>query len=74
MRIVIENSVRRQIFRVAEWFCEQECLDHHTASIEAETEKALLLDFGDRQVWVPRSLITVYDAPKELKKWQENEI
>ena len=69
MRIVIENSVRRQIFRVAEWFCEQESLDRHTASIEAETEKALLLDFGDRQVWVPRSLITVYDAPKGLDEY-----
>ena len=69
MRIVVENSVRRQVLRVAEWFCEQEGLDHHTASIEAETEKAILLDFGDRQVWVPRSLITVYDAPKGLDEY-----
>ena len=74
MRIVIENSVRRQVIRIADWFCENENLDRHTASIEAETEKAILLDFGDRQVWIPRSLITIYDAPKGLKKWQENEI
>ncbi len=66
MRIVIENSMRRQIIRIDEWFAEQEYLDHHTASIEAETEKAILLDFGDRQVWVPRSLITIYNAPKGL--------
>ena len=69
MRIVIENSVRRQVLKIAEWFCEQEGLDHHTASIEAETEKALLLDFGDRQVWVPRSLITIYEAPKGLDEY-----
>lgn len=69
MRIVIENSVRRQVLRVAEWFYEQESLDRHTASIEAETEKALLLDFGDKQVWVPRSLITTYDAPKGLDEY-----
>lgn len=69
MRIVIENSVRRQVLRLPNWYAEQEGIDHHTASIEAETEKALLLDFGDRQVWVPRSLITVYDAPKGLDEW-----
>jgi len=69
MRIVVENSVRRQVLRLPDWFAEQEDLDHHTASIEAETEKALLLDFGDRQVWVPRSLITVYDAPKGLDEY-----
>jgi len=71
MRIVIENSVRRQVIRIADWFCENENLDRHTASIEAETEKAILLDFGDRQVWIPRSLITTYNAPKRLDMWQE---
>ncbi len=49
--------------RVAGWFCEQEGIDNHTARIEAETEKAVLLDFGDREVWIPRSLITIYDTP-----------
>ena len=68
MRIVIENSIRRQVLRIAEWFCEQEGIDHHTASIKAETEKAILLDFGDRQIWIPRSLITVYDAPKGFEE------
>ncbi len=71
MRIVIENRARRQILRIAEWFCEQEGLDHHTASIEAETENAILLDFGDRQVWIPKSLITTYDTPKGLDEWKK---
>lgn len=69
MRIVIKNSVRRQVLRIPEWFCEHESLDHHTASIEAETEKAILLDFGDKKVWVPRSLITTYEAPKGLEEY-----
>jgi len=69
MRIVIENSIRRQVLKLPDWFCENNGIDHHTASIEAETEKAILLDFGDRQVWVPRSLITVYDAPKGLDEY-----
>lgn len=71
MRIVIENSVRRQIMRIVDWFCEQECIDHHTARIEAETEKAILLNFVNKQIWVPKSLITIYDAtkPKGLEEW-----
>ena len=31
-------------------------------NIERETEKAILVDVGDRHVWVPKSIISIDEA------------
>ncbi len=61
MRVIITNITgRRSVYiEIADWFAEKESLKQGAEYIK-ETEKAVLLDFGDKQCWIPKSLFTAH--------------
>lgn len=38
-------------------------------SVKRETEKAWLIDFGDAEVWVPKSQVEIADNTVTMPEW-----
>lgn len=78
MRITITDSeipeYRKVYLKVKDWFCEKEGIVHNTASVIKQTDLAILLQTGDKEVWCPKSLIEVQPIPKGLEAFQSHEI
>ncbi len=75
MRIIIIDSeipeYHKTIFDVKEWFCEKEGIVHNTASVVKQSDLAILIHTGDKEVWIPKSLIKTHSIPKGLEGWQK---
>lgn len=73
MRITITDSeipeYCKTIFDVKAWFCEKEGIIRNTASVIKQTDLAILLRTGDKEVWIPKSLIEVQPIPRGLQEW-----
>lgn len=73
MRVVIKDGLgeyRGVYLMLQDWFAKKEGITGKTADVLRVSEKAILLDFGDKQKWVPKSLFTVHEIPKGLTAWQ----
>ncbi len=68
MRVVIGS--KGIYLKIADWFCFKERITGKTAEIVKETSKAVLLDFGSRTCWVPKSVFTRSRIPAGLRAWQ----
>ena len=73
MRIVIEQGIegyQEVILEVASWFCEKEGIIRNTAQVIKQTSLAILIRTGDKEVWIPKSLIETHPIPQGLGDWQ----
>lgn len=74
MRITIIDSeipgYCKIYFEVKDWFCEKEGIIHNTADVIKQTDLAILVRTGDKEVWIPKSLIEIHPIPKGLGEWQ----
>lgn len=69
MRIVIDS---RDIYMtIPDWFCEQERITGRTAEWIRESEKAVLLNIGGVEKWIPKSITTTHKIPLGLGAWTE---
>lgn len=74
MRIKITDYKDKDIMiNIKDWFVEQEEIDYHEALFMQETDKAIHLCFGDKFVWVPKSLIKIIDTEKQTQLYKSKE-
>jgi len=69
--LIIEGRNRNVVINVQTWFCGENGIDKHLATLLKETGKAILLDFVDKEVWIPKSVYVIVDTKTQtgLNQW-----